>query len=127
MVDGAFDPLHSGHVAYFREAAALGLPVLCNVSSDEYVAAKHRPLLTQQERIVVIDAFRDIDFVHASPSTTEEILRLLLPRYYVKGADWEGRLPTEQVDICATHAIDIVFVDTVLGSSTAILERYLGA
>ena len=27
MVDGAFDPLHKGHVEYFRAAAGLGLPV----------------------------------------------------------------------------------------------------
>jgi glycerol-3-phosphate cytidylyltransferase-like family protein len=25
MVDGGFDPLHGGHVAYFREAARLGV------------------------------------------------------------------------------------------------------
>ena len=50
MVDGGFDPLHPGHVAYFREAAALGVPVLCNVSSDAYVAQKHPPFLTQEER-----------------------------------------------------------------------------
>ncbi|NDI10852.1 MAG: hypothetical protein EBY74_07690, partial [Actinobacteria bacterium] len=31
MVDGSFDPLHDGHIEYFRQAAGLGLPVLCNV------------------------------------------------------------------------------------------------
>ena len=45
MVDGGFDPLHPGHIAYFRAAEALGLPVLCNISADEWVARKHRPLL----------------------------------------------------------------------------------
>src|SRR5437879_6024227 len=36
MVDGAFDPIHPGHIAYIEAAAGLGLPVLCNVSSDQY-------------------------------------------------------------------------------------------
>src|SRR5207244_10086898 len=45
MVDGGFDPLHAGHVAYFREAAALGDPVLCNLATDEWVARKPPPLL----------------------------------------------------------------------------------
>jgi len=34
MVDGSFDPLHDGHIAYFAEAAALGMPVLCNIAPD---------------------------------------------------------------------------------------------
>ena len=38
MVDGAFDPLHRGHVEYFRAAAeTLDVPLLCNVASDRYV------------------------------------------------------------------------------------------
>ena len=43
MVDGAFDPLHAGHVEYFEEAAVLGLPLLCNLASDRYLEGKHRP------------------------------------------------------------------------------------
>ena len=58
MVDGAFDPLHKGHIEYFRAAAALGLPLLCNVASDRYVRTKHPPLLPEQHRAAVIDAIR---------------------------------------------------------------------
>ena len=93
MVDGGFDPLHHGHVAYFEAAAALGLPVLCNVSSDEWVARKHPPLLDQAERAAIIDAIRWVDYTHLSAVETVDVLRLLSPRYYAKGADWEGRLP----------------------------------
>jgi D-beta-D-heptose 7-phosphate kinase/D-beta-D-heptose 1-phosphate adenosyltransferase len=124
MVDGGFDPIHPGHVAYFREAAALGAPVLCNVSSDDWVGAKHRPLLTQAERAEIIDAIRFVDYVHLSHGTTEDVLRALRPRFYVKGADWRDRLPAEQVEICAGAGTEIVYLDTVLGSSTAILERW---
>ena len=55
---------------------------------------------------------------------TTEVLELLAPRFYAKGVDWEGRLPQEEVDTCARNGTQIVFLDTVLGSSTAILERY---
>ena len=34
MVDGGFDPLHEGHIAYFAAAAELGVPVLCNLASE---------------------------------------------------------------------------------------------
>lgn len=124
MVDGGFDPLHAGHIAYFEAAAGLGLPLLCNVSSDDWVALKHVPLLPQAERGVVIEAIRWIDYVHLSHTPTVEVLRRLEPRYYAKGADWDGRLPEEEAALCAERGIEIVYLDTVLNSSTAILERY---
>ena len=125
MVDGGFDPLHAGHVAYFREAASLGVPVLCNLSSDEYVSRKHPPFLPQAERAQLIDAFRYVDFVHCSTTTTVDVLGLLEPKLYVKGKDWRGRLPADEATLCAARGIEVVYLDTVLDSSTAILERYV--
>lgn len=125
MVDGAFDPLHRGHIEYFRAAAALGAPVLCNVASDRYVRTKHRPLLPEDQRAAIVDAIRYIDFVHIYQIDTETVLRQLRPRYYVKGSDWRERgLPAEQLAICREHGIEIVFLDTVLDSSSRILEAY---
>jgi bifunctional ADP-heptose synthase (sugar kinase/adenylyltransferase) len=124
MVSGGFDPLHPGHLAYFRAAAGLGAPVLCNVSSDEWVARKHVPLLTQAERIQLLDAFEPIDYVHAEQGTTAEVLALLRPRYFAKGADWEGRLPDDELAACAEHGIEVVFLDTVVDSSTDVLRRF---
>jgi cytidyltransferase-like protein len=124
MVDGGFDPLHAGHVAYFRAAAELGAPVLCNLSPDEWVEQKHPPLLPQAERAQVIDAIRWIDYTHVSSVPTVEVLRLAAPRYYVKGADWRGRLPEAETSVCDELGIDVVFLDTVIDSSSEILARY---
>jgi cytidyltransferase-like protein len=127
MVDGGFDPLHGGHVAYFRGAAALGAPVLCNISGDHYVSRKHKPLLPEHERAVLIAAIRYVDHVHISQTTTEAVLTALRPRFYVKGADWRGRLPEEQVRICAAQGTEIVYLDTVLNSSSRLLQAFLAA
>ena len=124
MVDGGFDPLHAGHVAYFRAAAATGAPVLCNLASDAYVARKHRPLLAQRDRAAVIDAIRWIDLVHLSQDSTEAALRALAPRFYVKGADWRDRLPAEQLAICSEQGTEVVYLDTVLASSSALLAAW---
>ncbi|SRR5712691_4867030 len=124
MVDGAFDPIHPGHIAYLEAAAGLGLPVLCNVSSDEYVALKHAPFLSQGERAAIIDAVCWVEFTHLSRLSTNEVLRLARPHSYAKGADWRGRLPEEELATCAELGIEVVYLDTVLDSSTAILERY---
>ncbi len=125
MVDGAFDPLHHGHIEYFKAARELGVPVLCNVASDRYVRTKHRPLLTETQRATVIDAIRYIDYVHIYQIDTETVLRQLRPRYYVKGSDWRERgLPPEQDVICREHGIEIVYLDTVLDSSSRLLKDY---
>ena len=125
MLDGAFDPLHHGHIEYFKAASELGVPVLCNIASDRYVATKHRPLLTETQRATVIDAIRYIDYVHIYQIDTETVLRQLRPRYYVKGSDWRARgLPPEQTVICREHDIEIVYLDTVLDSSSRLLKDY---
>lgn len=126
LVDGGFDPLHHGHVAYLEAAAGLGLPVLCNVSADKYVARKHPPFLDQAERAAIIDAIRWVDYTHLSTVATDEVLRLLEPRYYAKGADWRGHLPGDELATCAERGIEVVYLDTVLDSSSVILERYAG-
>ena len=124
MVDGAFDPLHQGHIQYFRAASELGLPLLCNVASDLYVSTKHPPLLPEDQRAAVVDAIRYITYTHVNRFDTETILRELRPRYYVKGKDWDGRLPAAQVAICREHGIGIVYLDTVLDSSTRLLQQF---
>lgn len=129
MVDGCFDPLHAGHVEYFRQAAALGRPVLANVQSDAYIAsAKGRAnLLPEDERVALIDALRDIAYVHLCRTSTADVLERLRPAAYVKGADWRGTLPAEQLAICEREGIEVVFLDSVLGSSTSLVQRFLGA
>ena len=128
MVDGAFDPLHKGHIEYFRAAVdAVDVPLLCNIASDRYVRSKHPPLLPEDQRATIVDAIRHISYTHINPFDTETILRELRPKYYVKGKDWEGRLPPDQVRICAEHGIGVVYLDTVIDSSTRILEQFLSA
>jgi cytidyltransferase-like protein len=127
MVDGGFDPLHRGHIEYFRAAARLGAPLLCNVSSDEYVRTKHEVFLPEDQRAAIIDAIRYIEYTHVNPYDTETVLAELRPRFYIKGADWRGRLPPAQIDICREHGTEIVYLDTVLDSSTRILREYAAA
>jgi glycerol-3-phosphate cytidylyltransferase-like family protein/SAM-dependent methyltransferase len=124
MVDGGFDPLHQGHVAYFEAAARLGLPVLCNVSADDYIRRKHPVLLEQAARCQLIDALRHITYTHPSQTSTAAVLEQLQPRFYVKGADWRDRLPEEETRICQALGIETVFVDTVLDSSTRVMSGW---
>ncbi len=125
MVDGAFDPLHRGHIEYFRAASSLDLPLICNVASDRYILTKHPPLLSEDQRAVVVDAIKFISYTHVNRLDTETVLRELQPRYYVKGQDWKGKLPAEQVSTCAEYNIEVVYLDTVIDSSSRILKEFI--
>lgn len=123
MVDGCFDPLHAGHIEYFRAARRLGLPVLCNVAPDWVVAKKREPLMPQQARRKILNEIRLLRYVHASERETVDVLRQLEPRYYAKGKDWEGRLPADQMEVCRAQGTEIVYLDTVRDSSSRLIEK----
>jgi cytidyltransferase-like protein len=124
MVDGGFDPIHDGHIAYFEAAAGIGAPLLCSVSPDDWVERKHAPLLSHDARVRVLDAIRYIDYTYPARESTSEVLAALVPRYYVKGDDWRGRLPEAEVELCDRLGVEIVFLDTVRDSSSRLLRRY---
>ena len=57
LVTGGFDPLHSGHIAYFKAAKKLGNKLVVGVNSDEWLTRKKgRPFMPLNERIALIKA-----------------------------------------------------------------------
>ena len=126
MVDGSFDPLHDGHIHYFREAAEFGLPVLCNVTSDVWTSSKHRILLNQEQRGVVLDAIRHLSFVHLSAVSTLDVLKLLKPKMYIKGNDWvaRGGVPAPEQELCKDLNIEVKYLPTVSNSSSKLLANW---
>ena len=126
MVDGSFDPLHDGHIAYFEVSASLGMPVLCNITSDDWTSQKHAVLLPQLQRARVIDAIRHVSYVHCAIGSTYEVLEQLRPHTYVKGADWRDRggIPLPESELCARLQIQVKYVDTVLNSSSRLIEKF---
>ena len=126
MVDGSFDPLHDGHIHYFREAAEFGLPVLCNVTSDAWTSSKHRILLNQEQRGVVLDAIRHLSFVHLSAVSTLEVLELLKPKMYIKGNDWiaRGGVPAPEQELCNELNIEVKYLSTISNSSSKLLANW---
>lgn len=124
LVDGAFDPLHAGHVAYLQAARALNSgPLLCAVASDDQIRAKGRePLLPQESRVAVMEALCDV--VYAKDGPTEDVIAAMRPRLYVKGMDWRGKLPAEQETACRVAGVPAYFVTTPEDSSEARLRAW---
>jgi cytidyltransferase-like protein len=123
MVDGSFDPLHDGHITYFREAHELGNLVLCNIAPESWTARKHPVLLSADKRALVLDAIKWIDFVHISQTSTVDVLLQARPKVYAKGLDWRERgLPKQEVEVCEALGVKIRFVGDQQNSSTLLVE-----
>ena len=64
LVTGGFDPLHSGHIAYFKEAKKLGNKLVVGVNSDAWLTRKKgRPFMPWEERSIIIESLECVDHV----------------------------------------------------------------
>ena len=127
LVDGCFDPIHAGHIDYFRFSAGLGHPLLCNLENDCYIRdfKKREPFLPEKQRLVILDSIKFINFVHLQTAATYSVLNNLKPLIFVKGADWKKKkLPSDELKICQRIGIKIIYMKKNLDSSTRILEKY---
>ena len=66
LVTGGFDPLHSGHIAYFEAARKLGNYLVVGVNSDAWLTRKKgQPFMPLSERAEIIRALSMVDAVVA--------------------------------------------------------------
>jgi len=64
LVTGGFDPLHSGHIAYFKEAKKLGDILIVGVNSDAWLGRKKgMPFMPYMERANIVRNIVGVDFV----------------------------------------------------------------
>lgn len=64
LVTGGFDPLHSGHIEYFKYAKSLGDELWVGLNSDEWLTRKKgRPFMPFGERMAIIQNLFMVDAV----------------------------------------------------------------
>jgi cytidyltransferase-like protein len=62
LVTGGFDPIHSGHIEYFKAARQLGDKLIVGVNSDSWLARKKgQPFMPITERLSVIENLKMVD------------------------------------------------------------------
>ena len=62
LVTGGFDPLHSGHIAYFKAAKEVGHSVCVGVNSDDWLTRKKgKPFMSIDERLSIIKELKCVD------------------------------------------------------------------
>ena len=64
LVTGGFDPIHSGHIQYLKEAAKLGEKLVVGVNSDEWLTRKKgKPFMPIEERMALLNEMLVVDEV----------------------------------------------------------------
>jgi cytidyltransferase-like protein len=64
LITGGFDPLHSGHIAYFKAAKELGDILVVGVNSDAWLTRKKgSPFMPYTERATIVRNIVGVDFV----------------------------------------------------------------
>ena len=68
LCTGGYDPIHSGHIAYFQAARKLGDMLIVGINTDDWlVRKKGKPFMDQYERQRIIESLEVVDRVVCYP------------------------------------------------------------
>lgn len=128
--NGCFDLLHAGHVQSLWQAAALGDILIVGVNSDASVRrlkGPNRPVIRQEDRILLLAALACVDFVCLLKEDTPlQTLARLQPEIHCKGEEYappHGK-PMPEAPVVAGYGGRIHYLPHKPGySTTATLQR----
>lgn len=93
FTNGCFDILHTGHVSYLEEAAALGKHLIVGLNTDASVRklkGEDRPLVNEKDRARVLAALGCVDgVVLFGEETPTKLIEGIKPDILVKGGDYK--------------------------------------
>jgi cytidyltransferase-like protein len=92
-VSGYFDPIHIGHIEYFKMSKNIADKLMVIVNNDEQaVLKKGKPFMPVDERIKIIQELRCVDYVIKSVDLDRTVCKTLetvspRPTYFCNGGD----------------------------------------
>lgn len=85
LCTGGFDPIHSGHLEYFKSAKALGDYLIVGINSDSWLTRKKgRPFMLAEDRMLLVSALKMVDEVIAyddSDNSSCDAITQVLEKY----------------------------------------------
>jgi D-beta-D-heptose 7-phosphate kinase/D-beta-D-heptose 1-phosphate adenosyltransferase len=133
LVTGGFDPIHSGHIAYFNSARELGDKLIVGLNSDNWLEHKKgRAFMPWEERATIVSAMHVVDrvisFNDKDGTATDAIRKVkdIFPTHEIIFANGGDRTANNIPEMLIT---DVVFKfgvggDTKANSSSWILEEW---
>ncbi|WP_196594384.1 D-glycero-beta-D-manno-heptose 1-phosphate adenylyltransferase [Pectinatus sottacetonis] len=121
LTNGCFDIIHAGHITYLKKAASFGDCLIVGLNTDASVKrwkSKNRPIVGEENRALVIDSLKFVDYVVLFNETTaEDLVEKIKPAVYVKGGDYTlSTLP--EAHILQSYGGRAEFINMVEGCST---------
>ena len=119
LISGGFDPLHSGHIEYFKEASKYG-DVVVLLNSDEWLTQKKgKPFMPWKDRAAVVGNLKGVidvlDFADMRGDAIDGIQKATKkyppPAYRVSFLNGGDRTfqTTPEVEWCMRHEINCIF------------------
>lgn len=127
LINGAFDLIHSGHIDIIEEAKRLCDILIIALNSDKSIAklkGKGRPILTQKERIKILSAIEEVDFVTIFDEiTASKTLKIIRPDLHIKGCEYRGKELPEAKITKKLNIKTILIGDKKVNSTTQIIKK----
>ena len=123
-VSGYFDPLHVGHLEYFKKSKKIGDELMVIVNNDEQsVLKKGKSFMNIDERIEIIKELECVDLVIKSIDTDRTVCKTLKtvipkPDFFCNGGD-QNNSTIPETQVCFERNIDLRdgFGDKIQSSS----------
>jgi D-beta-D-heptose 7-phosphate kinase/D-beta-D-heptose 1-phosphate adenosyltransferase len=131
FTNGCFDLIHLGHIKYFQFAKAQGDLLIVGVNTDQSIQrlkGEKRPIISEADRISVLEELESIDYLVAFDQDTPiDLITAIKPDVLVKGADYRK----EQVvgwDLVESYGGCVALAPLIDGRSTSkVIERIIEA
>jgi glycerol-3-phosphate cytidylyltransferase len=129
--NGCFDLVHTGHLRYLTDAAALGDILVVGLNADSTVSdlkGPTRPIQNEKDRLLLMGSLKMIDFAFIfKERDPRAFLEILKPEIHVKGGDYiPENLPERE--IVEKHGGRIAIVPFAPGySTTTIVKKIISA
>jgi len=109
-VSGYFDPIHIGHLEYFKLAKELGDKLIVIVNNNhQCVLKKGKPFMDEADRVEIVKALEIVDEVFLSIDEDKSVcasLDSVKPDIFANGGDRHvGEVPESSV--CKKHGIEM--------------------
>lgn len=127
FTNGCFDIIHRGHITYLNEAKNLGDFLIIGLNTDNSVKrlkGEGRPINNQNDRAIVIDNLKAVDFIiFFEEDTPYNLISEIRPDVLVKGGDWkeEEIVGSDIVKSYGGKVISLKYIDNY--STTNLLKK----
>ena len=90
LVTGGFDPLHSGHIEYFKAARELGDHLVVGLNSDDWLTRKKgRPFMPIEERAAIVKELECVDEVIAFNDDDDSACAAIYQVLATRSSQWK--------------------------------------